>query len=83
MIYSLFRISEIRGMGKVSRIHVIWNPIAGNGGGARTFSLLDARIRELGISYSQAESMYAGHAVDDSSLCGSSGITRGPRRNQT
>lgn len=51
-------------MDKVSRIHVIWNPIAGNGGGARTFSLLDARIRELGISYSQAESLYAGHAVE-------------------
>lgn len=48
----------------MSRIHVIWNPIAGNGEGARTFSLLDARIRELGISYSQAESMYAGHAVE-------------------
>ncbi len=64
MIYSFFRIAEYGGWNKVSRIHVIWNPIAGNGGGARTFSLLDARIRELGISYSQAESLYAGHAVE-------------------
>lgn len=48
----------------MSRIHVIWNPIAGNGEGARTFALLDKRIKQLGISYSQAESMYAGHAVE-------------------
>ena len=47
----------------MSRIHIIWNPVAGNGAAAAAFEKVDARLKELKIDYTEARSEYAGHAV--------------------
>lgn len=45
-------------------LHIIWNPIAGNGKALKTFAAVEAALQARGIPYSADRSAYSGHAVE-------------------
>ncbi|MDO4572339.1 MAG: diacylglycerol kinase family lipid kinase [Clostridia bacterium] len=45
-------------------LHIIWNPVAGNGRAARAFAAVEADLKARGVPYSAARSAYPGHAVE-------------------
>lgn len=48
----------------VSELHLIWNPVAGNGAAVRAHQLVTDALAERGIPFSAEKSAYAGHATE-------------------
>lgn len=48
----------------MSRLHFIFNPVAGNGASKKAFAQMEELLRRQGIEYSVASSEYAGHALE-------------------
>ncbi len=46
----------------MSKLHFIFNPIAGSGASNKAFAQMEQLLRERGVEYSVARSEYAGHA---------------------
>ena len=44
-------------------LHIIWNPVAGNGRAAQAFTTVTRELQTRGIPYTAEKSAYAGHAV--------------------
>ena len=45
-------------------VHIIWNPVAGNGAARGVFERVRALLQARGTNFSEAMSEYAGHAVE-------------------
>ena len=45
-------------------LHLIWNPVAGNGAAKEAYQLVTDALAERGISFSSEKSEYAGHATE-------------------
>mgnify|MGYP001441075634 CR=1 FL=1 len=48
----------------MSDLHLIWNPVAGNGLAAKTFTVVTRELESRGIPYTSAKSAYPGHAME-------------------
>ncbi|MEZ4628390.1 MAG: acylglycerol kinase family protein [Eubacteriales bacterium] len=48
----------------VSQLHLIWNPVAGNGAAESAYQLVTDALAERGITFSAEKSAYAGHATE-------------------
>ena len=48
----------------VSQLHIIWNPVAGNGAAVSAHQLITDALAERGIPFSAEKSEYAGHATE-------------------
>lgn len=48
----------------VSQLHLIWNPVAGNGAAVNAHQLITDALAERGIPFSAEKSEYAGHATE-------------------
>lgn len=48
----------------LSDLHLIWNPVAGNGAAVRAYELVTDALAERGIPFSSEKSAYAGHATE-------------------
>lgn len=53
-----------RGRSVLSDIHIIWNPVAGNGAARRVFAHVRGLLERAGADFSDAMSEFAGHAVE-------------------
>ena len=47
-----------------STLHIIWNPVAGNGAAVKVFALVSAALDEAGIPFTSAKSAYPGNSVE-------------------
>ena len=47
-----------------SQLHLIWNPVAGNGAAIDAYQLVTDALAERGIPFSAEKSEYAGHATE-------------------
>ena len=56
-----------------SQLHLIWNPVAGNGAAKDAYQLVTDALAERGIPFTSEKSEYAGHATE---------LANVPRRNQ-
>ena len=58
----------MRGLNKgavaMSQLHIIWNPVAGNGAAVDAYARVTAALDERGIPFTAAKSAYPGHAVE-------------------
>ena len=45
-------------------LHLIWNPVAGNGAAVNAYQLVTDALAERGIPFSAKKSEYAGHATE-------------------
>ncbi len=45
-------------------LHIIWNPVAGNGRAIAAFAAAEAALQKHGVPYSTDRSAYSGHAVE-------------------
>lgn len=45
-------------------LHIIWNPVAGNGKARAAFACVEAELKARGVSYTATQSGYPGHAVE-------------------
>lgn len=50
--------------GMLSELHIIWNPIAGNGAAVKVFALVSAALDERGIPFTSAKSAYPGNSTE-------------------
>ena len=48
----------------LSDLHLIWNPVAGNGAAVRAYQLVTDALAERGIPFSSEKSEYAGNATE-------------------
>lgn len=48
----------------LSDLHLIWNPVAGNGAAVRAYQLVTDALAERGISFTSEKSAYAGNATE-------------------
>lgn len=44
-------------------LHIIWNPVAGNGKAMQTFSIVEEALKARGVPYLASRSEFPGHAV--------------------
>ena len=56
--------NEFGGIGMVSELHLIWNPVAGNGAAVSAYQLVTDALAERGTPFSSEKSEYAGHATE-------------------
>ncbi len=47
-----------------SGLHIIWNPVAGNGAAVKVFALVSAALDERGIPFTSAKSAYPGNSAE-------------------
>ena len=47
-----------------SKLHIIWNPVAGNGAAVKAYALVSAALDERGIPFTSAKSAYPGNSVE-------------------
>lgn len=45
-------------------LHIIWNPVAGNGAAVKAYAEITGALDQRGIPFTSAESAYPGHAVE-------------------
>ncbi|MCE5188243.1 MAG: diacylglycerol kinase family lipid kinase [Eubacteriales bacterium] len=48
----------------LSELHLIWNPVAGNGAAVRAYQLVTDALAERGIAFTAEKSAYAGNATE-------------------
>ena len=48
----------------LSELHLIWNPVAGNGAALKAYQLVTDALAERGISFTSEKSAYAGNATE-------------------
>lgn len=48
----------------LSELHLIWNPVAGNGAAVRAYQLVTDALAERGIPFTSEKSAYAGNATE-------------------
>ena len=48
----------------VAQLHLIWNPVAGNGAALGAYQLVTDALAERGIPFSAVKTEYAGHATE-------------------
>ena len=47
-----------------SQLHLIWNPVAGNGAALGAYQLVTDALAERGIPFSAEKTEYSGHATE-------------------
>lgn len=47
-----------------SDLHIIWNPVAGNGAAVKAFAIVSAALDERGIPFTSAKSAYPGNSLE-------------------
>lgn len=57
-----------------SQLHLIWNPVAGNGAAVSAYELVTDALAERGIPFSAEKTAYAGHATELAKTAVASGI---------
>ena len=45
-------------------LHIVWNPVAGNGAALKAYAAVTGALDEAGIPFTAAKSAYPGHAVE-------------------
>lgn len=60
----------------VSELHLIWNPIAGNGAAQEAFQLITDTLAERGIPFSAEKTAYAGHATELAKTAAENGVQK-------
>lgn len=48
----------------MTKLHIIWNPVAGNGAALQAYASVTAALDSAGVPYTAAKSAYPGHAVE-------------------
>jgi diacylglycerol kinase family enzyme len=48
----------------VAELHLVWNPVAGNGIAQTAYETITRELANRGIPFSSAKSEYPGHAVE-------------------
>ena len=47
-----------------SQLHLIWNPVAGNGAAMQAYQLVTDALAERGVPFTAAKTEHAGHATE-------------------